>query len=665
MRVKQAACLPHPQQPVRDFLMHPSTIYLMRASRSYWHLGLLLVMLFLLAAHPASAQNLIGTPEAYDQVGHAVAAGDFNGDAIDDLATGAPGEDGARGSVHITYGSADGLSGVGDEVWSQATPGILGTRESGDRFGNTLAAGDFDGNGIADLAIGVTGESIGAINNAGAVNVIYGQNGGLSTTGNQVWDQGDVIGSAPEVDDRFGEVLVAGDFNGDGYDDLGIGVPFEDLFEHTDAGIVHVIYGSASGLTAAGNEHWTLANTTPFSTDESTLFGHALAAGDFRPALEVPRDELAIGIPGLLVNWSDHAGGVAVLRGVPAGLLAIDEVWTQDSPGLFSSSGPNEQFGWALAAGNFDDDGADDLAISSPFEDVNGAGNAGAVHILYGSAFGFDPEEHSSFWTQDTPFIAETAEDNDYFGWALTTGDFDDDGADDLAIGVQENLSFFGNEGAVNVLFGISGIGLTTSGDRIVHQNKPGPVKDTAEQFDYFGNTLAAGDFDGNGKADLAVGVPGENINGADNAGAVNVVSFSLNQFVRQGGVLRPTPADEVNLLAVADDQGNAAWTSPERESAEMAAQSGAQPEAVVLHGAFPNPFSTATTLRYDLPETAEVRIAVYDALGRTVAEVPVAQKEAGQHAFVLDGTDLPSGVYVVRLVVGDVVQTQRLTLVY
>ena len=133
--------------------------------------------------------------------------------------------------------------------------------EEDDLFGAALTAGDFNGDGYADLAIGVPGEDI--VNNSeddgGAVNVIYGSANGLIAAGNQLWDQGSTsIAGAPEAGDRFGRALTAGDYNGDGYADLAIGVPFEDIDNNSedDGGAVNVIYGSSNGLTAAGNQIW-------------------------------------------------------------------------------------------------------------------------------------------------------------------------------------------------------------------------------------------------------------------------------------------------------------------------------------------------------------------------------------------------------------------------
>ena len=83
-----------------------------------------------------------------------------------------------------------------------------------------------------------------------------------------------------------------------------------------------------------------------------------------------------------------------------------------------------------------------------------------------------------------------------------------------------------------------------------------------------------------------------------------------------------------------------------------------------VLEGSFPNPFNASTTIRFGLPESAPVRLAVYDALGREVARLIDAVLEPGRHEVRFDASGLPSGVYVARLTAGGgFTQTQRLTL--
>src|SRR5690606_8314692 len=109
-------------------------------------------------------------------------------------------------------------------------------------------------------------------------------------------------------------------------------------------------------------------------------------------------------------------------------------------------------------------------------------------------------------WSQDSPGIDGIAEPGDGFGRSLTTGDFDDDGYADLAIGVPSD----NGEGAVNIIYG-SADGLDAAGDQRWTQDSAG-VLGIAERFDSFGSSLAAGDLDGDGRDDLAIGVPGEDL---------------------------------------------------------------------------------------------------------------------------------------------------------
>ena len=125
------------------------------------------------------------------------------------------------GSVAIAFGSASWLG--NGKLIHQNSSGVNGSSESGDRFGSSLAAGDFDGDGYEDLVVGVPGESIEAIRYAGMVNVLYGTSSGPQASGNQTWHQDSPnIPGGCEANDRFGSALATGDFNGDTFMDLAI-----------------------------------------------------------------------------------------------------------------------------------------------------------------------------------------------------------------------------------------------------------------------------------------------------------------------------------------------------------------------------------------------------------------------------------------------------------
>jgi hypothetical protein len=439
---------------------------------------------------------------------------DFNGDGFDDLAVGAPGEaigslDGA-GAVNVLYGSAAGLV-ASSEVFIQGSNGVGGTADENDTFGRAIAQGLFNDDEFFDLAVGSPGESDGGASAGGAVNILYGSAGGL-TGGPQLFQ------SNPETNDRFGESLAAGDFNGDGFFDLAVGAPGEDIGTTGDAGAVTVLFGSAAGITTAGAQT-ILQGSGGITGSAEALdqFGASLASG-----LLAGDDiaDLVVGVPGEDLGGVGEAGAVNVLAG-SAGGLVNGSLATQSNPE------PSDAFGTAVATGDFDQVAGDDVAVGAPDETVNGRRSAGAVSVFNGPPGGLAAER---LLFQGTAGIPGTPELGDLFGAALAPTDSNGIGQWDLAVGVPyEDVGPDVDTGVVNLLAGsITG----PSGGSLLQQGTP-------EDFDYFGWALAGGfflhDFDNNGFFDVAVGAPLEDVGTEEDAGAVTVFSASGGGILTRG----------------------------------------------------------------------------------------------------------------------------------
>ena len=452
--------------------------------------------------------------------------GDFNGDGIGDLAVGAPGEDiGATvdaGVVHVMNGSAAGLTATGSQYWNQNSAGIADAVETGDGFGSTLSAGDFNGDGRDDLAIGVGSEDVGATVDAGVVHVLYGSAAGLTATGSQYWHQNATgLADAVETDDRFGSALANGKLNTDTFAELVVGVADEDVGTTVDAGVVQVIPGAAAGLTATGSQYWhqNVAGVDD-AVEADDGFGGSLAVGDMNSAAG---QDLAIGVAAEDIGASVDAGVVHVLYGSAAGLTATGtQYWHQNSVGIADAVETGDGFGSALAVGKLNSDAFAELVVGVADEDVGATVDAGVVQVIPGAAGGLTATG-SQYWHQNVAGIDDAVETGDGFGGSLAIGDINSAVGQDLAIGAAaEDIGATVDAGVVHAIYG-SAAGLTATGSQYWHQNSTG-VADAIEAGDRFGSALAVGKLNNDAFAELIVGVPDEDVGPSVDAGVAQVL---------------------------------------------------------------------------------------------------------------------------------------------
>lgn len=435
---------------------------------------------------------------------------DFDGDdelvLAADRAVGAPVNGGV---VYIRFGSVAGGDFSAAEQLADGSGRydvrILGTRPDA-RLGTSFASGDFNGDGVADMAIGANGARVPSVNQ-GAVYVFYGP----ISPGNYIMEDADIILRGEASGNTFGSSIAAVDLNNDFYADLVMSAPaFTDTLPQQ--GKVYVMYGSDSlangpALISTRADAWFLGTTSNERAGDSLGLIGDIDSDGF--------SDLAIGAP---FRAPANSGGMHIIYGTGAPLSGA---FTADAT-ITGSSGT--RFGTSIAgAGDFDGDGGSDFIVGT-FE-----GNR--AFLVLGTPSVRLVSSASTAMPSYVRFIG-------LFGQKVgrgvfNLGDLNQDGYDDVGVSAPDDDQAAGDAGAVYVVYGReNAVGLPSTGAIVV--NKGDFLLDDVESYarinapdlfpvyraqdlkvfegakimgeagaDNFASLIGGGDFDGDGYRDV------------------------------------------------------------------------------------------------------------------------------------------------------------------
>ncbi|MFB9238577.1 hypothetical protein ACFFWC_24130 [Plantactinospora siamensis] len=372
--------------------------------------------------------------------GDGQATGDFNGDGYDDLAIGDSDERDPRnganaGGLWVIPGSAAGLVVDSAQHFNQSSSGVPGDSEQDDKFGGTLAAGDLNGDGRDDLAVGAWNEAIGSTVSAGTVTVLFGSASGLTGANAQYLHQNQAaVPGAAERNDNFGMSLAIGKVNKDRYADLVIGAPHEnDGQSWNGSGMVTLMWGSAGGVSSTGATAVTGGEILWATGSPNTVawyLGSSLAVGDVNGD---GYGDVIVGAP--QAQGPDiNSGLVAVFTGRSGGLYnRAVRVITQATAGVPGAPEGGDLFGGALAAGDVTGDGKADVLVGVPGEALGSTTESGMITLLKGSAGGLIGTGSQGF-DESNSVIPGAPERGDRFGASVAVLNYNGTGPLDAVV---------------------------------------------------------------------------------------------------------------------------------------------------------------------------------------------------------------------------------------
>jgi|GEM_PF-3404253 len=626
-----------------------------------------------------------------------ITTGDIDGNGQNDLILTANFDAGAnRGKAYVILNPS---SGTLNPAALNGTNGfIINGGIDGERLGTSVATGDVNGDGFDDLILGAFTANPGSNSNAGKTYVMYGTDTGFSLEidiSEMSTNEGFVLNGVASGD-QSGIAVTSGDYNGDGYSDIATGAPF-DAF---DKGRVYVM-ANTNTQEITGNEGFRMLSSPAAGNVLPEIF-NSFATQGFVGADKPDAVESNMWI------WDTATQQWQAISSLSTAQEAGDGV-------LF----------YTFADDNFD--GIDDpfpklLQSPASFFEVDGLSpNSGSIDAVasltsgdyqllgnpFGKAINWDA---ASGWTKtnmsETIYVwSDSASNNSgaWLSWNGTTGS--------LGSGeISSFQSFFvraeGGTGALSfdesIIEGTSSLLKNNPKELILELSNE---KLSQSLFLSFQDNATYGTdrYDGHHIASLSdTSLTFAALNSEEDLLTINAlpsiiemdteIQLFLEAVNTEGktmlGVKKLQNIPEGLSLYIMDNETGQRYDIVEnlkfevfipeqnsenqnRYSLHLTSQMNVStnpvnslPADISLGQNYPNPFNPATVISYDVPNLTEVKLQVYDMLGREVATLVNEVKSSGSYKVNFQANDLSTGIYIYQLKVGEVVLSKKMTLI-
>ncbi|ASV11440.1 hypothetical protein B2G51_06400 [Leptospira santarosai] len=438
---------------------------------------------------------------------------DINGDGYVDLVTSEYGQ----GLVYIFHSSGP----AGITITNAATASYTITGVKADFFGKTVASGDFNGDGFADIAV--------AAPNTGNGKVYIFHSAGTQGINKSFYGFANTILTGNMAAEQFGGSLATGDISGDGYTDLVVGAPSSS----TAKGRIYVFHSQGgAGIATATVSVNTVAGTciTPPScnyykqgANNNDTFGYAIAVGNINGG---NYDDIAVAAPGNNGGGVANNGRIYIYYGTGAALGGPNTISNAGG----AAPGAGAMLGYAITIADFNNDGWADLVAGAPLFNANG----GRIEFYTSAGAGGIGDNTLG---NGVRIINGSAVLPDVIGSQLTARDLDLDGCADIIIGGAAEPAIFLTTLPLNAALNFTDktYNITNGGGAVSMINGPGKL-------------ISTGDINGDGSPDLIMssanttriyhltntGLP---VNGMPTPSAATSASSSISNSSLTGGI--------------------------------------------------------------------------------------------------------------------------------